>query len=388
MRAFIREVVWDLRGNRVNAGLSFLALLVAMLSFVLISVLSRIGTDALVAQSEQLNGRAVTIRTTLPTKGWSIQRVAEINGSINAWPSGRAQGSLVLDHSVTITFAAGRARSATLRLVSPHYRAIRRITLTGGRWLGSGTYPGEVAVNTAAAALLGPARHPLRVDYGYSPSIPMDVVGVVADGNPQPVVYADVQGFEGGVAVHRQPDQAVILAHTDEAGQSDAVAMVKESAVRAGVDAGLDVSRSDEAAQIRSSLSVLSTVFLVVALIGLVVAVLGMVNVGLASVRERARDFTIRRAMGATRSRVIASVAAGTLVVGIGATAVAVGFSYGATALVLPILVDPATGIGIPPYPWTVACAAAGCGLLASLLSGLAPALRTRSLDLAALLRE
>lgn len=388
MRAFVRELAWDLRGNRVNVGLSFVALLVAMLSFVLISVLSRMGTDALVAQSEEVNGRPVTLSASLPADGWSPQRVDGLNAALKTWNTHGATGALVLDKSVTVSQGPLDVHPCTLRLTSANYRSIRRISLADGRWFDGRTFPGEVAVNAAAATMLGAGRQKVTLDLGYSPLMPLTVVGTVADGNPQPVVYADARGFQESTPLGMRPDQAAILAHTTDQGSPRTTAMIHAALATVGMDHDVEVARADQSAQIRDSLAVLSAVFLGVAVIGLVVAVLGMVNVGLASIRERARDLTIRRALGATRSRIIAGVACGTVVVGFAATSVALALSYAATTVVLPAVVDANTGVSVPAYPWPVAGAAAAGGLVASLLSGLAPALGTRSLDLAALLRE
>jgi putative ABC transport system permease protein len=386
MSAFLRELTWDLRGNRVNAFLSFLALCVATLSFVLISVLAHVGTDALVARSEQLDGRAVTLQAGLPTDGWSRQRVDAISSGLrnSSWMG--TQGSLVLDRTAWLTTDGPQPERVTLRLTSSDYRSIRRIPVTQGRWFTDSAYPGEATVNAAADRLLVKSGS-AALDLGYRPGLDLTVVGVVADANPQPMIYASVQGMQSSAPL-MAPDQAGLLLHTDAARAADGPARVAELLSRAGMHVTPEVTRADQAAQIASSFSTLTKVFLLVALIGLIVAVIGMINVGIASVRERARDFTIRRAMGATRLRIIAGVAASTALIGIAATSVAILLSYALTTVLTPYLVDSTSGISRPDYPWTTAVAAAAAGILASLISGLAPALRTRSLDLAALLRE
>lgn len=388
MRGFLRELRWDLRGNRTNAALSYIALLVAMLSFVLVSVLGQVGTDALVAQSEQTDGRAVTLQASLPTAGWSRARVDTIATALHRWPAAGYQGSLVLDRTATTPSQSGKTTPVTLRLTSTDFRSIRRVPVIQGRWFDVRSYPGEAAVNPAAAALLTGGDHgKIVVDLGFTPALQLTVVGTVADANPQPVIYASDVGVEQS-ALLKAPSQATLLVHTSTGLTPAATSAITSVLRQVGIQETPNVSRTDQAEQIKNSLSVLRTVFLVVALISLFVAVVGMINVGLASVRERLRDFTIRRAMGATRTRVVAIVAAGTVVVGLAASVTAVALSYLASALIVPHLIDPTTGIAVPTYPWWVAAQAGAVGLLASLLSGLAPALRTRSLDLAALLRE
>jgi putative ABC transport system permease protein len=382
VRGFLRELAWDLRGNRSNAGLSFLALCVAMCSFVLVSVSSHIGTDALVAHSEQVSGRPVTMQAGLPTQGWSRERIAGIAQSIGDWRLVGSKGSVVLDHATRL----GEGAPATLRLTVGDYRAARRIMLTSGRWFSDSAYPGEVVINRAAATALA-GRSTVDLELGYKPAVRLSMVGVVSDGLSEPMLYASAQGVSAA-ALLTAPSQALLLVHTTAPRVNDAIGLMNDATNSVGIRDRLEVSRVDEAAQIKDSLSTVSSVFLLVSLTGLVVAIIGMINVGIASVRERARDFTIRRAMGATRARIVSIVAASTVVIGIGATLTAIGLSYAAVKALVPLIVNPSSGIEQPAFPWLVAGYAAAGGILASLVSGLAPAIRTRTLDLAALLRE
>lgn len=382
MSGFLRELVWDLRGNRTNAVLSFLALCVAMCSVVLVSVASRIGTDALVARSEQVNGRPVTMQATLPAEGWSRERIARISSSMGSWNLADSEGSLVLDRATTL----GEGVPATLRLTVGDYQKVRRITLTAGRWFSDSTYPGEAVVNQAAVVSLG-GRDAVELELGFMPALSLSVVGVVSDGLAEPVLYASAEGVSSAAPM-TAPSQALLIAHTTNMRSDDVISLMNDAATGVGLRDPLEVSRVDEAAQVRDSLSTISNVFFVVSLTGLVVAVIGMINVGIASVRERARDFTIRRAMGATRSRIVGIVTASTVLIGIGATISAIGLSYGAIRTLVPYMISPTSGILEPTFPWSVALSAAAGGITASLISGLAPAIRTRSLDLASLLRE
>ncbi|CEH00916.1 ABC transporter permease [Propionibacterium freudenreichii] len=145
--------------------------------------------------------------------------------------------------------------------------------------------------------------------------------------------------------------------------------------------------RIDRVDSMADQVTMFTAAFTAVTLIGLVVAALGMMNVGLASVRERSRDFTIRRALGATQGRIIAQVLAETLATGIVATLAAIGTTWALLNVLLPRLLPPSWGLSVPAYPWPITLLAAAAGLTISAASGLIPALRVRKLELAAILR-
>lgn len=126
-----------------------------------------------------------------------------------------------------------------------------------------------------------------------------------------------------------------------------------------------------------------------VTVVALVVGGLGILGVGLASVRERSKDFGLRRALGASKNRVFAGVIVQTLlevllaaVIAIPLAAVAVGLF--ARELVLASLPLPSS-TGLP-------LSSAGRGLLAALavglLAGLLPALRAARASVVQSLRD
>jgi putative ABC transport system permease protein len=144
----------------------------------------------------------------------------------------------------------------------------------------------------------------------------------------------------------------------------------------------------DQGKQISSTLSLIEVGFEVAAGLTLFVAALGLLNIGIASVRERSRDLSIRRAMGATRARIFALVLLSSVSVGVLAAAVAVLLAWMAVELVVPQLVNPAVGLPPPGFPWQAAALAMGLGIGVSGLGGLLPAAQASRVAIADALRE
>ncbi|MCI9888702.1 FtsX-like permease family protein [Micrococcales bacterium 31B] len=394
MNAFGRELLWDIRGNRLNATLSFIALFVAMLSLILAAALSSVGTDTLVARSEQQVGRAVTLQAPLAGVELDQARLQAVQAQLSQWPSLGVAGSVLLTYSMEYapgaTFQPGAAHQVTkVRLIGPEYPEIRRLPLVSGRMMTSDPYPGEVVVNTSLAEALGAHVTRLQLSWGITPATAVNVVGVVADGQSEPYAYGSVDAFATANPFLPSVTDAVLLARTSTPQAMPYVKQLMADAANSLTPvAGEPPTRIDTADQTRESMAVLGLTFQALAGVGLVVAIVGMVNVGLAGIRERARDFTIRRAMGATRTRVISSVTASTVVIGLGATCAAIVVSYLAISRAVPTLLPADAGFDAPEFPWQAVILAATFGLFTSLVSGLIPALKTLRFELASALRE
>jgi putative ABC transport system permease protein len=128
--------------------------------------------------------------------------------------------------------------------------------------------------------------------------------------------------------------------------------------------------------------------FLVVALVALAIAALGMLNIGLASVSERARELVIRRAVGATRADILGQMLVSSIVVGVAVAAVAVDTAWIGVQWWVPQLIAPSTAITPPGLPW----AAVSWGLVAAISTTVAgsllPAVVAARLDVATALRD
>jgi len=101
---------------------------------------------------------------------------------------------------------------------------------------------------------------------------------------------------------------------------------------------------------------------------------LGILNLGLVTVRYRAREFAIRRAFGATRRQIFLIVLLETALVVVTAGAIGVVLAFAATLVLRTLaatVVDPAD---IPPFPIVAAAIAFIVSVVLGTLAGLAPA--------------
>jgi len=144
----------------------------------------------------------------------------------------------------------------------------------------------------------------------------------------------------------------------------------------------------DEVDHYRDQLRAQQTGFLIVAVIALTIAALGILNIGLASVSERARELVIRRAMGATRTQIVLQLLLAAATIGAITAKLAIAVAIVGVQAWAPTLISPQSAAVPPSFPW----AAAGWGLLASvtttLLGAAIPAALAARLDIATALRD
>ncbi|MCX5380338.1 ABC transporter permease [Streptomyces sp. NBC_00091] len=116
----------------------------------------------------------------------------------------------------------------------------------------------------------------------------------------------------------------------------------------------------------------------------LAVGILGVLNIGLATVKERAEELALRRSLGATESDIAYLVLAESVLTGLAgallSTALAVALFHPITALV-------SEDSGAVSFPVGAAATGIAAGTLAGLLGGITPAIRASRQPLAAVMR-
>ncbi len=130
-------------------------------------------------------------------------------------------------------------------------------------------------------------------------------------------------------------------------------------------------------------MSILQLGLLVTSLLLLFVSVLGQINIGLSSLEQRTHELLIRRAIGASRTNIVALVLGSQLILSIFVCFAAILISL---ILVLGALL-PVFPVGTPSYPISVAVVAVAVSVLTALLGGLLPALKAAKLEPALALR-
>ncbi|AJQ89829.1 ABC transporter permease [Propionibacterium freudenreichii] len=381
MRSFGRELWWDLLGNKTNFWLSCLALFVALFSFIAVVSTGTLAHDSLLAKTLMVDGVPTSYRAEIaPAALRANSLTGQLADDVSAWNRAGLESAVAMDFSQQLA-----GQPITVRAIAGNYQAIKRVKLTDGRWNQARPYPGEVVANQPLAARQG-SNTQLSLGTTSGAVEPFVVTGSLADGDARPVAYTDLTSYFATTGWYPTPATVELLFHTDKTPDQIAAA-IAPSLTALGLATNDKPMRIDRVDSMADQVTMFTAAFTAVTLIGLVVAALGMMNVGLASVRERSRDFTIRRALGATQGRIIAQVLAETLATGIVATLAAIGTTWALLNVLLPRLLPPSWGLSVPAYPWPITLLAAAAGLTISAASGLIPALRVRKLELAAILR-
>mgnify|MGYP000531571419 CR=1 FL=1 len=144
--------------------------------------------------------------------------------------------------------------------------------------------------------------------------------------------------------------------------------------------------RSDIGDTYDSVLSILQLGLLVTSLLLLFVSVLGQINIGLSSLEQRTHELLIRRAIGASRTNIVALVLGSQLILSIFVCFAAILISL-ILVHCIGVLLPVDSPVGTPSYPISVAVVAVAVSVLTALLGGLLPALKAAKLEPALALR-
>lgn len=257
-----------------------------------------------------------------------------------------------------------------------------------GNWLSSADLAApRVAINSAAAAAVdvsAPGRW-----FVISPSgqdVTAIVAGIVNDGLTQPSAYMlldeiDRPGFGAS------GDTGLRLLVTSEYLEVSALRTLFAAYEQLNVAFDVNsITRTDRIDELQTERSSTERVFVVVISLSLLGAVVAILNVGLAAVRERALELSLRRALGATRVRILGVILLESQIVAFVAWLVAIVASVAVYPTVAGLFGVP-PGIELPPYPSDVALLGLLAGSLASLVGGIVPAVRAASTNLATVMR-
>lgn len=409
-RSALREAVADLTVNKLRAVLGGASLFVGVAAVIGIVVVSAVSRDVLVSKEEQTDGRAPTMTTMLTppelTTRWDTQldaalthRVVDQGGSYVTVVNTPAAATVSLPAGsppAAVTRAATRSTDGagvSLDLLGGNLRAVRAIPLLAGRGLATGpaVYPPQVVVNVPAAQQLGGVGTMLSLQVNpRDPPLAYRVVGVIADGQTNPVTYTSLTA-----ALTYQPgllsgnNSLAVLAHNAQLTSDQLGAQLSQAAADVRINpATLSIRRNDTVPQINADLRSTRNGFLAAAGLLLFATVLGLLNIGLASVRERARELTIRRALGATRTQIFLLVLTSSLAVGVVVGAIALAAGFAAVELLVPHLLGPRAGLTPPGFPLSGALIGVATGLGAALLGGTIPALLAARVDIGSALRD
>ena len=269
------------------------------------------------------------------------------------------------------------------------YSQVYNLPMTSGRWLEPSSEGGslEVVINKEAKNYFNDSPYAAGNVKSTLSLTPFNIVGVVNDGRDFPTIYADSAAILNFAPAMWQVQNANVYWHpttglTIEQIHSALGDILTDTIGGYWESAG----RSDIGDTYDSVLSILQLGLLVTSLLLLFVSVLGQINIGLSSLEQRTHELLIRRAIGASRTNIVALVLGSQLILSIFVCLAAILISLILVHCIGALLpVD--SPVGTPSYPISVAVVAVAVSVLTALLGGLLPALKAAKLEPALALR-
>lgn len=387
----------DLKAHPWRACLSGFSLLIGVLAVVAIFTIGEITAEVFIAASEQREGRRITATADCKLREPTAERVrASVDAATVVTASGG--GAALVGRPVSgavadpATASLGQPmEAADVILVAGRLDSIRRLPIVAGRWLdGRADFPIELTLNRLAAAKWGGVGTQLAVLASPEhPPVRAVVVGVTADGRSERNVYMAMPAL-----LNAQPGSisdglvSIYLHHrTADLDRLTQVAQLMANAGACDLAPGR-LNRVDTVDLLLGQLRTQQRAFLGVALLALLVAAVGMLNIGLASITERARELVVRRAVGATRAAILSQILIAALVVGVVAACLAILIAAGGVQWWVPRNIPPESAIVPPSVPWTAMLWGTVAAATTTLVGASIPAVVAARLDIATALRD
>lgn len=381
----MRTVIVALQGVRsepVRSVLVVVALTLGMLGFVSVVAADRVLADA-VTQRALLQGGPVATFVVTTTAPKGVEDLRTVQRQLAA-RTGAIHSALSVE-APEVTLWAGGAPQAQVAVsfVSPDLQTVRPFYMTDGTWISGDELLAPTAVVNGAALRLLQNLGPLAVGTQSSRTA-ATVIGIVEDGLTTPQAYVDIESvmpWWGEVANAKILLTAPSL-NADNV-RSDGIALT-------GLGSALDITgveRMDTVEQLADELAATSRVLLVLGAVSLLSTVVGIANLGLATARARASEFTMRRTFGASRWQIASITMLESQTVAIIAAAAATGLSY----LLFPTIVGAFQvpgGISPPAYSIDYGILCLVVASATALISSLAPAFLSFRRDISGVMRQ
>ena len=393
------DIFADLRVHPGRTFLTAISLFLGVVAVMAIIVTGDVVREVFVAQAEQQTGRFQTFARHILLS--ATQTNQEVLAAISDLPRGTESktGCRVIP-SQTIHVATTRISSAESQhgiaqeietvLVCGDYRSIYRLPLSQGQWLSDDSFisPYEVVANKAAAQTYGGVGTTIWLTSDTTATaFPALVVGVVNDGSQQSVVYSSAAPWLANAPQLFSIASIILLWQETPVTIEEVRSATSDWLFDHQFSRDSEVMEVDSVAQFQQFIALLQWSFSGVAILSLIVAALGIVNVGLASVRERAHELVIRRALGASKwsiARMImgSSLLLAVMVAVVSALAVWVGVLVFRGALTYDSPVQP------PEYPIAAAVLGTSVSILTALIGSLVPGIVASRLQPGLALRD
>ena len=394
----LRQMVADLRVHPGRNVLTAISLFLGVFAVMAIIVTGDTVKEVFVATAEQQGGRSATFARTVslpPTTGQAdlvdmMAHLPVVPGVHLGCSAAPAESVFPLMSPVSSAAAQQETTGITVTFVCGDYGSVYRLPMSQGRWLSdaSAVAPYEVVMNKNAASTLGGVGTQVWLaGETTNTSFPVDVVGVVNDGAPQPTLYTSARAWFANAPQLVAPSTLTLLWQEPGAAQTQVESVTNDWLTDRGLSRDSAVTQTDTLAGFQGFIAVMQWSFAGVAGLSLAVAALGIVNVGLASVRERAHELVIRRAIGASKASIVQMIVGSSLLLAVFVAAVSAVVAW-VGLLVFRGQIAYDSPIVAPGYPVTAAVVGVSVSVVTALVGSIIPGIVASRLQPGLALRD
>ena len=395
----LRMIIQDLRISPGRAFLTGFSMLIGIVAVIVSVLAGTIGKEYLASTIEQLYGRAPTYSMSISSPHFSdSSALSDLIGALDKHKLHAAlaltpgeEHSYITNHDLDnppTTKDLSRGLSVDTVYTTANYAQVYNLPIVQGRWLTPvNQMPRlELVANKSAAQ-----NFPLH-SYAYITTqstvtpTPLEVTGIVNDGVSSPRIYVNVEGL-ATLAPHLwNSTNAVFYWHdTSSRTNEQRSTLIADLLHDYAPGTTNTISRTDSQ-DYEGVLNIISLSFIATSILLLVVAAIGLINIGLASIEQRAHELLIRRALGATRGSVALQVIGSSILLAAIVFSVAIALSI-IIVEIIPTFLPSDSPSPKPQYPYVAAIAAVGAAIITALIGSIAPAIRAARLQPALALR-
>ncbi len=372
----INAALGEVAAYKGRTVLSIMSVVVGIASITLIVAVGEVGRAAAVAALERQSGRSATVNVGLVVSSSAqldsygvasqLSETAKLNGATASAVASSVGGS-VSTHSAE--------RPTQIVGTQPDLAIIRRFRIVSGRWIIASDQhrlAPSIVLNKPLAADLGvvlATDSVLNARMSVGQSVSGVIVGIVDDGQPTSVAYVALPALREWALASPTPS-LLIWAPPNRVGSI----LDRMSWVASQLASRIEPQRTDNPEAVDEFIRLIQAILAGIAALSLVSGGIGIINLGLVTAGQRAQEFAIRRAFGATRATIFAMVciesALTVSVAGVAGIAIAA-----AGTAALSALASASIGVDdLPPFPLSAALLGALVSIVLALGAGLAPA--------------
>jgi putative ABC transport system permease protein len=375
--------------HRARVLLGVLSIVVGVASVSLVVAIGDVGRAAAQEILERQSGRPATFAVSLAVPSWAPVDAATMADRLAALATAAGGETARVLRSDGFLEWNGARQSAGFVGTDPSLAAVRRFRLVAGRWLepdDRGVLGPVLVLNRVAAADVGLAEEaslPVPVVLDLGRRVAGLVVGIVDDGEPYSRAYLPVAGLARWTDT---PSQLLLLVWV--APERSGFVLDRLTGLASRLEVRTEIQRTDDPRAADQFIRIIQLALGTIAALSLVTGGIGVVNLALAMVDQRTKEFAIRRAFGASRRDIFVIVLLESVVtVGLGGLlGVGIALTGGAA---IGLALAPVLGLDQVPAP---PLATAGLGLLVTAVLGIAvgivPARRATSRSVIRAIRD